>query len=216
MMRLYREHGTNPLSSCFPVLAQAPFLFILYSVIHGLSALDPLKQAAPKYIPHTSNMYRDLVLSKGQINVFGMDMSLKPFDHHSSFYAAIPFFAMLFIAVGLQYFQMAQINNRNKKAGNAMPAQQQMIQRFMPILFVYFYVIIPAAVVLYMVVSTLIRIITQDIMFRIGVSDPSKAKERQIPSREASPAKSEKTEVKEETLKSQANRSKSKKQRKAR
>ncbi len=216
MMRLYKEHGTNPLSSCFPVLAQAPFLFILYSVIRGLSALDPLKQAAPKYIPHASNMYRDLVASKGQIDVFGMDMSLKPFDHHSSFYAAIPFFVMLFIAVGLQYFQMAQINNRNKKAGNEMPSQQQMIQKFMPILFAYFYVIIPAAVVLYMVVSTLIRILTQDIMFRVGVSDPSKAKERQIPGRQASPTKSEKTEGKEETFKSQANRSKSKKQRKAR
>jgi len=216
MMRLYKEHGTNPLSSCFPVLGQAPFLFILYSVIRGLSALDPLKQAAPKYIPHTSNMYRDLIASMGQIDVFGMDMSLKPLDHHSSLYAAIPFFVMVAMAVGLQYFQMAQINNRNKKTGQEMPSQQQRIQKLMPIMFAYFYFIIPAAVVLYMVVSTVIRIATQDIMFRMGVSNPGKAKERKIPSLSKSPEKSAVTETEAETLKSQANRSKSKRQRKER
>ena len=216
MMRLYKEHGTNPLSSCFPVLAQAPFLFILYSVIRGLSALDPLKQAAPKYIPETSRMYLDLKASQGKIDVFGMDMALKPLDHHATLLVAIPFFVMVALAVGLQYFQMAQINNRNKKSGQEMPASQQRIQKLMPILFAYFYFIIPAAVVLYMVVSTLIRIATQDIMFRIGVSDPGRARERQIPARVKPPEKSAVIEVEAETLKSQANRSKSKRQRKER
>jgi len=183
-MRLYKEHGTNPLSSCFPVLAQAPFLFILYSVIRGLS------DVVPKYIPESSRMYLDLIASKGKIDVFGMDMALKPLDHHATLFAAIPFFVMVALAVGLQYFQMAQINNRNKKSGQEMPSSQQRIQKLMPILFAYFYFIIPAAVVLYMVVSTMIRIATQDIMFRIGVSDPGKAKERQIPGRDKSPEKS--------------------------
>lgn len=210
MMRLYKEHGTNPLSSCFPVLAQAPFLFILYSVIRGLS------DVVPKYIPESSRMYLDLIASKGKIDVFGMDMALKPLDHHSTLFAAIPFFVMVALAVGLQYFQMAQINNRNKKSGQEMPSSQQRIQKLMPILFAYFYFIIPAAVVLYMVVSTMIRIATQDIMFRIGVSDPGKAKERQIPGRDKSPEKSAVTEAEVKTLKSQANRSKSKRQRKER
>ncbi len=210
MMRLYKEHGTNPLSSCFPVLAQAPFLFILYSVIRGLSDVKP------KHIPETSRMYLDLLASKGKIDVFGMDMALKPLDHHATLFAAIPFFVMVALAVGLQYFQMAQINNRNKKTGQEMPSQQQRIQKLMPILFAYFYFIIPAAVVLYMVVSTVIRIATQDIMFRLGVSNPGKAKERQIPSRAKAPEKSAVTEAEAETLKSQANRSKSKRQRKER
>ena len=210
MMRLYKEHGTNPLSSCFPVLAQAPFLFILYSVIRGLS------DVVPKYIPESSRMYLDLIASKGKIDVFGMDMALKPLDHHATLFAAIPFFVMVALAVGLQYFQMAQINNRNKKSGQEMPSSQQRIQKLMPILFAYFYFIIPAAVVLYMVVSTMIRIATQDIMFRIGVSDPGKAKERQIPGRDKSPEKSAVTEAEVKTLKSQANRSKSKRQRKER
>ena len=216
MMRLYKEHGTNPFSSCFPVMAQAPFLFMLYSVIRGLSALDSKLHAAPKYIPQSSNMYHDLLASKGKIDVFGMDMALKPLDHHATLFAAIPFFVMVALAVGLQYFQMAQINNRNKKSGQEMPSSQQRIQKLMPILFAYFYFIIPAAVVLYMVVSTMIRIATQDIMFRVGVSSPGKAKERKIPSLSKPPEKNAVTETEAETLKSQANRSKSKRQRKER
>jgi membrane protein insertase Oxa1/YidC/SpoIIIJ len=81
------------------------------------------------------------------------------------------------IAVGLQYFQMSQMNNRSRKTGQAMPSQQQTMQRILPIIFAYFYLVIPSAVVLYMIISTGIRIITQDIMFRTGVSNPNKGKE---------------------------------------
>jgi YidC/Oxa1 family membrane protein insertase len=30
MMKLYKEHKTNPLASCFPILAQAPIFFALF------------------------------------------------------------------------------------------------------------------------------------------------------------------------------------------
>ena len=216
LMKLYKDSGTNPFSSCFPVLAQAPFLFILYSVIKGLTEVNSLGQIDPKYIPHTSKMYEHLVAGHGKIDVFGMDMALKPFSHHTSWVAAIPFFALVLAAVGLQYVQMAQINNRNKTTGTSIPDQQQRIQKFFPILFAYFYIVIPAAVTLYMVSSTIIRIVTQDVMFRAGVSDPRKAAERALPSR--AKAESQSTNNNEgQTLKSQpSNRSKSKRKRKDR
>jgi YidC/Oxa1 family membrane protein insertase len=188
MMKLYKEEGANPLGGCLPVLLQAPFLFILYSVIKGLANTTVKKGvtiAQPRYIPHSSKMYDNLVASHGQIKVFGMDLNLKAFSVHSSFSAQIPFFIFVAVAVGFQYFQMAQLNNRNRKAGTPMPAQQQMMQRFLPVFFAYFYLIIPAAVVLYMIVSTGIRIITQDLMFRAGVTNPhkngSKPVEKELP-----------------------------------
>jgi YidC/Oxa1 family membrane protein insertase len=187
MMKLYREEGANPVGGCLPVLLQAPFLFILYSVIKGLAnkvivggKLVPL----PRYIPASSKMYTSLVASNGQIKAFGMDLNLKPFSSHGSVAAAIPFFVFVAVAVALQYFQMAQMNNRSKKTGQSMPSQQQAMQRFLPIIFAYFYMVIPAAVVLYMIISTGIRIITQDLMFRAGVSNPNKGKERELPSGE--------------------------------
>jgi YidC/Oxa1 family membrane protein insertase len=185
MMRLYREEGVNPLGGCLPMLLQAPFLFILYSVIKGLANKNALNHSQPRYIPTSSQMYHNLIQTNGQIKAFGMDLGLKPFSSHSSWEASIPFFVFVAVAVALQYFQMWQLNNRNRVARTTMPAQQQAIQRFFPILFAYIYIIIPAAVVVYMIVSTIIRIITQDVMFRLGVSDPRKqqAKEREIPAR---------------------------------
>jgi membrane protein insertase Oxa1/YidC/SpoIIIJ len=119
-------------------------------------------------------MYHNLVASHGSIKAFGMDLNLKLFSVHSSFLAQIPFVLFVLAAVGLQYFQMAQINNRSRKTGQAMPAQQQAMQRFLPLIFAYFYMVIPAAVVLYMIISTSIRILTQYLMFRSGLSDPTK------------------------------------------
>jgi membrane protein insertase Oxa1/YidC/SpoIIIJ len=42
----------------------------------------------------------------------------------------------------------------------------------LPILYAYIYLVIPGAVVLYMVVSTAIRIGTQFVVFRRGTADP--------------------------------------------
>jgi YidC/Oxa1 family membrane protein insertase len=222
MMKLYKEEGANPLGGCLPVLLQAPFLFILYSVIKGLANVvhhGKTLVAQPRYIPQSSTMYHNLVASHGQIKVFGMDLNLKVFSAHSSWLAQIPFIAFVAVAVGLQYFQMAQLNNRSRKTGQAMPAQQQMIQRFMPIFFAYFYIIIPAAVVLYMIVSTGIRIITQDLMFRAGISNPQKngvkPVEKELPA--AAQSKEKKDEPKPSTIKPQAqSRSKTKRKRKER
>jgi YidC/Oxa1 family membrane protein insertase len=214
LMKLYREEGANPVGGCLPVLLQAPFLFILYSVIKGLANKTPLGIAQPRYIPASSTMYHNLVTSNGQIKAFGMDLNLKPFSSHGSVAATIPFFVFVAVAVALQYFQMAQMNSRNRKTGQPMPSQQLMMQRFLPIVFAYFYMVIPAAVVLYMIVSTIIRIITQDLMFRAGVSNPHKSGERALPAAEKQEVIEE---VKPSTLKPpQQSRSKTKRKRKAR
>ena len=222
MMKLYKEEGANPLGGCLPVLLQAPFLFILYSVIKGLANVvhhGKTLVAEPRYIPQSSKMYDNLQSSHGQIKVFGMDLNLKAFSIHSSFAAQIPFFVFVAAAVGLQYFQMAQLNNRSRKVGQPMPAQQQMMQRFLPIFFAYFYLVIPAAVVLYMIVSTGIRIITQDLMFRAGISNPQKngvkPVEKELPA--AAQSKEKKAEPKPSTIKPQPqSRSKAKRRRKER
>jgi membrane protein insertase Oxa1/YidC/SpoIIIJ len=130
---------------------------------------------------------------------------------------------------------MAQMTNRSKKNGITLPSQQLMMQRFFPVIFAYFYLVIPAAVVLYMIVSTIIRIITQDLMFRAGISNPNKGKDptlepgepREIPAIEAKPsttkptaskpAASKSTSARPSVAKSQTNsRSKAKRKRKGR
>ena len=41
MMKLYKEHKTNPLASCFPILAQAPIFFALFTVLNGIAKNKP-------------------------------------------------------------------------------------------------------------------------------------------------------------------------------
>jgi YidC/Oxa1 family membrane protein insertase len=40
MMKLYREHGVNPLGGCFPLLMQAPVFIALYSVLRAAVPFD--------------------------------------------------------------------------------------------------------------------------------------------------------------------------------
>lgn len=48
LMKLYREHGVNPLGGCFPLLMQAPVFIALYSV---LRAAVPFDVALPQSVP---------------------------------------------------------------------------------------------------------------------------------------------------------------------
>jgi len=41
LMKLYKEHNTNPLASCFPMIAQAPIFFALFRVLNGIGHNPP-------------------------------------------------------------------------------------------------------------------------------------------------------------------------------
>jgi YidC/Oxa1 family membrane protein insertase len=200
MMRLYKEEKVNPAGGCLPMFIQFPFLIVLYDIIRGLTNTITTKvtipaschidaatlhapYASPRYIPDTSKMYCDLVAHGGQMKSFGIDLALKPFSHHASVWAALPYFILVGLAVLLQYIQMSQMNKRN--AASQQNSSMMKIQKFMPIMFAYIYFLIPAAVLVYMVVSTVIRIITQDVIFRTGMVTPVGATPKVIPRNDA-------------------------------
>ena len=74
---------------------------------------------------------------------------------------------------------MKQMNSRNPQAAAANPQMQQM-QKFFPIIFGLIYLRVPAGATIYMVVSSAMRIGTQEIMFRTGMVTPVAAAEREI------------------------------------
>jgi len=182
MMALYKERKINPAGGCLPLFLQMPFLIILYDTIKGLTTtvlVHGKPVGSPRYIPKWHNgtsvsliekLYHSLVNSGGKMEAFGVNLANKPFAHGLSTTQRIPFFALVALAVGFQYFQMRQMNSRNPQA--AANKQMQTIQKVTPILFAYIYFLIPAAVVIYMIVSTLIRIGTQEFMFRTGMVQP--------------------------------------------
>jgi membrane protein insertase Oxa1/YidC/SpoIIIJ len=179
-----------------------PFLIVLYTLIRGLSTtvtrghyytgLNGVYQkctqavcGAPRYIPTSSQMHTNLVLSKGQMHWwFGMDLSSYPLSNHTSPGSAsqavllIPYIALILGAVFLQYYQMKQMNSRNPQAAAANP-QMQTMQKFFPIIFGFIYLRVPAGATIYMVVSSAMRIGTQEVMFKTGMVEPV-AVEREI------------------------------------
>jgi YidC/Oxa1 family membrane protein insertase len=207
MMRLYKENGTSPFGACLPSLLQMPFLIVLYTLIRGLSAtvtrghyytgLNGVYQkctqaicGAPRYIPTSSQMHTNLVTSKGQMHWwFGMDLSSYPFSHHGVNQAVltIPYLVLIVAAMFLQYYQMKQMNSRNPQAAAANP-QMQTMQKFFPIIFGVIYLRVPAGATIYMVVSSAMRIGTQEVMFRTGMVSPV-SHEREIGSAKEEKAK---------------------------
>ncbi len=181
MMKLYKEHKVNPASGCLPMLLQMPAFFILYSVIRGITntktipahTVDGLHVAAqvvaePRYIPHDSAMYHNIIEHHGQLISFGMDFSEKLLSHHSSIFIAIPYLLLVVASVGLQYLQMSRLNARNPGASQANP-QAAMLQKYMPLIFGFIYINVAAILNVYFIVSSAIRILTQEILFRRGI-----------------------------------------------
>jgi hypothetical protein len=83
----------------------------------------------------------------------------------------LPYLVLIGAAMFLQYYQMKQMNSRNPQAAAANPQMQQM-QKFFPIIFGVIYLRVPAGATIYMVVSSAMRIGTQEFMFRSGMVTP--------------------------------------------
>lgn len=185
MMKLYKEHGVSPTGGCLPMFLQMPAFIVLYDTIRGLA--NTVKRgtklstghlvchtaicATPHYVPHGSAIFKALHATPGVMHSIGLNLAAKPLTHRAHWFDYIPYFALILAAVGLQYFQMAQMTRRNKKNNNApqVPQQMQTMQRVMPLVFAYIYFLVPAGVAVYMVVSSGIRVLTQDLMFRYGL-----------------------------------------------
>jgi YidC/Oxa1 family membrane protein insertase len=188
MMKLYKEHGINPAGGCLPMLVQLPVFVVLYGVIRGLTSTvkgkNGVLHARPDYVSHGTRLYRDLIASNGHMKAFGLDLGNNLFSHHSSWLGAIPYGAIVAIAIGLQYLQMRQLNSRNPGAAAANP-QMQMMQRYMPLIIAVIYIRISAGVNIYFVVSSLCRIGIQEGIFRSGVLNKTPTRrEGRLPSRD--------------------------------
>ncbi|HLI73811.1 MAG TPA: membrane protein insertase YidC [Acidimicrobiales bacterium] len=200
MMKLYKEHNINPAGGCLPLLIQMPVFIVLYGVIRGLTNtvkvtsqnLHPCPNyrgaalhigqtiGCPNYIGHNTRLYHDLSLASGHMKAFGLDLAANLFSHHASWVGAIPYAAIVLVAIGLQYLQMRQLNSRNPAAAQANP-QMQMMQRYMPLIFAVIYLRISAGVNIYFVVSSLCRIGIQEAIFRSGIVSAPKPGEEVLP-----------------------------------
>lgn len=163
LSQLFKENKVSPAGGCLPMLAQFPLLYVMYSVIRGLTNTVG-NVASPKYISHSTLLYRNLISSHGQMHSLGLNLTETATKVHG-FTSALPYYLVIAIAVVLQYLQMAQLTSKNPQGAAANP-QAQMLQKYTPIIFAVIYISIPAGVNLYFIVSSLFRIGQQELMYR--------------------------------------------------
>jgi YidC/Oxa1 family membrane protein insertase len=144
-MKLFKETGTNPLSSCLPLLAQAPFFFALFKVLDEVARGRAIGQMTP-----------DLVQSASAAKIFGAPISEK-FVGAESLTVQIVTVVMIVLMSATQFITQRQLMVKNlpKDAAENNPfLQQQKIMLYvLPVLFAVFGINFPVGVLLYWLVS---------------------------------------------------------------
>ncbi len=169
-MELFREHKVSPFGSCLPMLLPMPVFFALFEVIDGLSQTTKVVVngvttvvATPRFLNSGTKMYKAIQHAGGHINAFGMNLAQGALTHHSSIFAAAPYWILLLALAATSYIQSAMMMSRNQ-ASQANPQMKMM--KYLAPLFALISVRFPAGVVLYYTVSNLARIGQQDLMYR--------------------------------------------------
>ena len=166
MMAFYQANNINPFSSCLPMLLQMPVFIILYRILSGLTKRDDEGFFTPGYISEDSAMYEALDGTKKMLS-WGIDLSRSALQQlqDEGVGTALPYMVLVVLVAATAWYQQRQIAGRNPNA--AANPQQQMIGKIMPFIFVPITISIPAGVVIYFVVSNLVRIGQQALVTKL-------------------------------------------------
>ncbi|WP_073950619.1 membrane protein insertase YidC [Streptomyces kebangsaanensis] len=148
MMKLYKESGTNPLSSCLPILAQSPFFFALYHVLNGIAS------------GKTIGFINDQLLASAQkAHIFGAPLAAKFMDSPSKVDALNASLAdvrivtavMIILMSASQFYTQRQLMTKNVDTTVKTPfmQQQKMLMYVFPVMFAVFGINFPVGVLVY-------------------------------------------------------------------
>jgi YidC/Oxa1 family membrane protein insertase len=168
-MKLYKEHGVNPLGGCLPLLLQLPVLFALFYVIR-----DP-----DKYLGESTALYQDLQTKALEVHQFlGLRLDCSPTlawgDRASTvvdvscggngFLSALPYLILLGLMGFTTWYQQKQM--QASRGSDPSAQQMQMIGKIMPLFLVFFGFGFPAGVLIYWFASNLWTIVQQRIILK--------------------------------------------------
>ena len=159
MMALYRKHGTNPFSSCFPILLQMPVFFALFRVLANLQSV-----AEGTYAVHTGHdsigpLTAALAEEVQKSTVFGASLS-SSFMNATDSATKIVTVVMIVMMSATQWYTMAQLSTKNmpesaKTSDNPMMRSQKIMMTVMPIFFAFTGIQFQIGVLVYWVTTNL-------------------------------------------------------------
>jgi len=149
MMKLYKEHKTNPLASCFPILAQAPIFFALFTVLNGIAAKTDAGVSAPIARGFLKGEYLD---SAAQATFFGAKISESFLGSTELTVKIVTVLLIIFMSATTFTTQRQLMVKGMPKmdASNNMMLQQQKIMLYLfPVIFAISGVNFPVGVLIY-------------------------------------------------------------------
>jgi len=149
MMKLYKEHKTNPLASCFPIIAQAPIFFALFTVLNGIAAKNDQGISAPIARGFLKGEYLD---SAAQATFFGAKISqsfLGSTDTTVKIVTVILIFIMSATTFTTQRQLMVKGMPKMDSSNNMMLQQQKIMLYLFPVIFAVSGVNFPVGVLIY-------------------------------------------------------------------
>ncbi|WP_199551148.1 membrane protein insertase YidC [Streptomyces sp. N35] len=174
MMKLYKETGTNPLSSCLPILAQSPFFFALYHVLNSI--------ATGKTIGAINEPLLD---SARQAHIFGAPLAAKFTDSAAKLAdldataanVKIVTAIMIVLMSASQFFTQRQLMTKNVDMSVKTPfmQQQKMLMYVFPVMFAVFGINFPVGVLVYWLTTNLWTMGQQMYVIRQNPTPGSKA-----------------------------------------
>ncbi|MCQ8190510.1 membrane protein insertase YidC [Streptomyces rugosispiralis] len=217
MMKLYKETGTNPLSSCLPILAQSPFFISLYQVLNHIANNRTV-----------GVIDQSLLDSARNAHIFGAPLSVKFMDSASKVESLgasltdvrIVTITMIILMSASQFFTQRQLMTKNVDLTVKTPfmQQQKMLMYVFPIMFAVFGINFPVGVLVYWLTTNVWTMGQQMFVIRRNPTPGSVAfKARQERLRASGKLKEEPAEVaaKEAADVARANRQQPKRQTKA-
>ncbi|MGH9117906.1 MAG: YidC/Oxa1 family membrane protein insertase [Acidimicrobiales bacterium] len=158
MLALYRQNKINPLSGCLPLLIQLPVFIVLYQVLQGLTRKGEDGTFDPKYINPDTALYQALDGSTEMVS-WGIDLAQSATRVAAeSFVAAIPYILLILAVAATTYVQQKQISARNPNSNTLSNPQQKLLLRILPAFMAFISLGLPAALVVYFLVSNLFRV----------------------------------------------------------
>jgi YidC/Oxa1 family membrane protein insertase len=162
-MGLYKRTGTNPFSSCLPILLQSPVFFALFRMLYALPDIASGKK------PPIGPMTAELAAQANASTIFGAPLSAT-FQHTilivngvstqipSTTNTKIVCVVMIILMSSSQFISMRQLLMKNMPASaldNPAAKMQKNMMYLMPLMFIFSGVTFPIGVLLYWLTTNL-------------------------------------------------------------
>ncbi|GAA2655688.1 membrane protein insertase YidC [Streptomyces lunalinharesii] len=174
MMKLYKESGTNPLSSCLPILAQSPFFISLYQVLSHIA-----QNKTVGFIDPT------LLASAQKAHIFGAPLAAKFMDSAAKIQSLgasvtdvrVVTVIMIVLMSASQFYTQRQLMTKNVDLTVKTPfmQQQKMLMYVFPVMFAVFGINFPVGVLVYWLTTNVWTMGQQMFVIRRNPTPGSKA-----------------------------------------